>query len=149
MPKTISIPLASQNNSFKSYMSYKKITNKSSSQYKFIHSGEITYCEDGLLRDSNGYIAVAIGDYYSSYIGERFIVTFDSGNKAYLIKCDEKAIDDTVGGANQNTDGSMIEFIIDIDKAKLSYNKAIEDGNFNSIEEFKGNIVKIERVVEL
>lgn len=129
-------------------MSYRAITDRSSAQYKLIHSEEITVCTDGLLRDSKGYVAVALGSYYSQSIGERFIVTFDNGNTAKFITCDQKADKDTINGANHASDNSMVEFIIDVGLAKQSYKKAISMGDFNYTKQFNGNIVNIEKVVE-
>lgn len=128
-------------------MSYKAITNKSSAQYKFIHSDKIKVCSDGLLRDKDGYIGVAFGSYYQDKIGDRFIVTFEDGKKQKFVAVDQKADKDTINCANHKTDGSMIEFVIDISKAKKTYKTAICMGNFDYADDFSGNIIKIEKVV--
>lgn len=130
-------------------MDYRKITNISSAQWKLIHSDEIRVCSDGLLRDEDGFIGVAMGRYYQTSIGDRFIVTLDTGNKLKLISVDQKADCDTINGANHKTDNSMVEFVIDVDKARNTYKIDIVMGNFNYSEEFHGNIVKIEKVVEV
>lgn len=130
-------------------MDYKFITDITSDQYKLIRSGIISICEDGLLRDQDGYIAIAIGSYYSKKIGDRFIITFDNGKQAKFIVCDEKADKDTINGSNQKFDKSMIEFIIDVNLAKSGkYSDAIVSGNFNSCEEFNGNIIRVEKIIE-
>lgn len=129
-------------------MDYTCITSTTSAQYKLIHSDEITICDDGLLRDSYGFIAVALGSYYSQEIGERFILTFEDGHQTKVITCDAKADEDTVNGANHASDGSMVEIIIDTSKAKEAYELAILMGDFNYVEEFQGNIIKIEKVVD-
>ena len=136
-----------KDNYFKSYMDYRAITDKNSYQYKLIHSEKISICSDGLLRDKNGFIAVALGSYYSTKIGERFIITFENGNKIKVITCDAKADKDTINGANHKTDGSMIEMIIDVSKAKKYYPMGIKMGDFNYEEGFQGNIIKIVKVV--
>lgn len=123
------------------------VTDRSSPQYQLLHSGEVTVCDDGLLRDKEGYIAVALGSYYSQNIGDRFIVTFEDGDTAKFIVCDEKADGDTINGANHRSDGSMVEFIISVDLAKQSYRDSIVMGNFDYSAEFNGNIIKIEKVV--
>lgn len=144
---TQEIVLANEDNSFKSYMSYKAITDSSSKQYNLLYSGNITICEDGLLRDNDGFIAVAIGTYYTRDVGDRFIATLSSGKKIKLIALDIKADEHTVDGANQYLDGSMIEFIVDTYKISMTYNKASLMGNFDYSDEFNGNIVKIEKVI--
>lgn len=129
-------------------MDWSCITSKTSAQYKLIHSDKIEICSDGLLRDKDGFIGVALGSYYSQKIGERFILTFEDGHKVKVITCDAKADKDTINGANHKSDGSMIEMVIDVDKAKNHYSLAIQMGDFNYAEEFQGNIVKIEKIVE-
>ena len=47
--------------SAKTYMDYRAITDTSSAQYQFIHSDQIMICEDGFLRDDEGFIGVAMG----------------------------------------------------------------------------------------
>lgn len=128
-------------------MDYRAVTDKSSAQYKLMHSNKITVCSDGLLRDKDGFIAIALGSYYSTKIGERFIITFENGNKIKVITCDAKADKDTINGANHKTDGSMIEMIIDVNKAKKYYPMGIKMGDFNHEEGFQGNIIKIVKVV--
>jgi len=128
-------------------MDYRKITCKASSQYKLIHSDAIEVCEDGLLRsDDWKYIGVAIGSYYGG-IGDKFIVTLDTGKTFNIIVVDEKADKDTEGGkgANHDTDGSMIEFVVDT--TKLNEN-VLKSGNMNDLEQFNGNVIKIESVKE-
>lgn len=129
-------------------MDYKCITDKSSAQYKLIYSDEIKVCNDGLLRDDKGYVGVALGSYYADKVGDRFIVTFEDGSKAKFIVLDMKADKDTNGGANHKIDNSMIEFVIDTNMAQQTYPEAIRDGNFNSTNEYDGNIVKIEKVIK-
>lgn len=129
-------------------MDYRCVTDTSSSQYKLIHSDEITVCSDGLLRDRYGYVGVALGHYYTNGVGERFVVTFEDGSKAKFIVLDIKADKDTVNRANHASDGSMVEFVIDTNKAKTAYSDAIKMGNFDYAEGFKGNIVGIEKVVK-
>lgn len=129
-------------------MDYRCVTDTTSSQYKLIYSEEIIVCDDGLLRDKYGYIGIAIGNYYTNGVGERFVVTFEDGRKEKFIVLDIKANKDTINGANHVSDGSMIEFVIDTNKAKTAYADAIKMGNFNYTNKFEGNIVSIEKVVK-
>lgn len=129
-------------------MSVYAITDTTSAQYQLINSGEIQICDDGLLRDEYGYVGVAIGSYYADNIGDRFIITFEDGSQAKIIVVDMKADKDTINGANHITDGSMIEFVIDVGLANESYPDAITMGDFNWTEEYSGNISKIEKVIK-
>ena len=124
------------------------MTDHTSKQYKLIHSDEIKVCSDGLLRDKYGYVGVALGSYYADSVGDRFIITFENGTKSKFIVLDMKADCDTNNGANHKTDGSMIEFVIDVDKAMKAYPEAIRDGDFNSTKEYEGNIIKVEKVIK-
>lgn len=128
-------------------MDWRAVTDRTSSQYKLMHSNKIKVCSDGLLRDKDGFIGVALGSYYSKKIGERFILTFENGREIKVITCDAKADKDTINGANHKSDGSMIEMIIDTDKARKSYPLAIKMGNFDYTKDFQGNIVKIKKIV--
>ena len=129
-------------------MSVYAITDTTSAQYRLINSGEIQICDDGLLRDEYGYVGVAIGSYYADNIGDRFIITFEDGSQVKIIVVDMKAGKDTINGANHITDGSMIEFVIDVGLANESYPDAITMGDFNWTEEYSGNISKIEKVIK-
>ena len=130
---------------FKSYMSYKAITNKSSKQYKIIHSDQITIGDDGLLYDGE-YVGVALGSRYGN-VGDKYVITFDDGRKFNAIKLDEKSDAHTESNCHHKSDGSLIEFVIDIDKAKNNYSTAIKMGNFDYADKFNGHVIKIEKVV--
>ena len=82
-------------------MDYKKITNKSSSQYKIIQT--LDKSSDGLLRDKEGYIAVALGSKYGD-IGDKFIVKLSTGKEVKVIKADEKSDKDTINGCFHKSD---------------------------------------------
>ena len=131
----------------KSYMSYSTVTDRRSRQYKLIQELNIT--ETGLLKDDYGFIAAALGSYYGS-IGDRFKFTLDSGVELYVIKADAKSDSHTNGGCIHSVDASIIEFVIDEDKAGeyfgVSGNNLVLSGNFNNVEMFKGLIVKADKV---
>ena len=128
-------------------MSVYAITDTTSAQYQFINSGAVTICDDGLLRDQYGYVGIALGSYYADAIGERFIVTFEDGTQAKFITVEKKADKDTINGANHGSDGSMIEFVIDVELARNAYPDAIVMGSFDYTNEYDGNIIKIEKVI--
>lgn len=127
-------------------MDYRAITNTSSKQYKLIHSNSIEVGNDGLLY-SGEYIGVALGSKFGK-IGDKFLITLNDGKQFKAIKVDEKSDAHTVGGCHHASDGSVIEFVIDIDLAKQNYSKAIIMGNFDYIDKFNGNVVRIEREVQ-
>ncbi|MFI3284549.1 MAG: hypothetical protein R3Y57_05650 [Erysipelotrichaceae bacterium] len=135
--------------SVKTYMSYSKITNTSSKQYHFIQNELTVDEESGLLKDKDGYIAVALGTYFGE-IGTRYIFTLESGVELKLVKAEVKSDNHTVNGCYQAHDKSVIEFIVDTDYASdyfgLYSNGLILSGNFNNHEDFKGRITKIEEV---
>lgn len=124
-------------------MDYKYITDSSSPQYKLIYSGNIKVCSDGLLR-SEEYIGIALGSKFGK-IGDKFLITLNTGKQFKAIKIDEKDDRHTVDGCHHASDGSLIEFVIDTDLAKQTYSDAILMGDFNYIDLFNGEIVRIER----
>ena len=136
----------------KTYMDYRATTVRSSRQYQFIHN-ELTVDETtGFLYDKDGFIGVALGSFYGE-IGDRFYFTLESGVVLPLVKCEEKADEDTdVRGCYHTSDNSVMEFVIDKDYA-LSYfgqlsNSYVLNGNYNNYELFNGAIVKVERVLD-
>lgn len=126
-------------------MDYRAITDKTSRQYQLIHSDSITIGNDGLLY-SGEYIGVALGSKFGS-IGDKFLITLDTGKQFKAIKIDEKDDNDTVDNCHHVTDGSVVEFVIDVGLARETYYKAILMGDFNYTEQFNGNVIKIEREV--
>ena len=136
---------------FKSYMSYKAITNKASDQYKL---QQICWTDDwGLRRRVDDYV-VAVGTYYSDTIGDRFRVTLTSGTEFTVIVGDIKNDEHTdeknmyspvYNGYGRFTSANVLEFIVDTSflpkEVKLT-------GTVSSIYYFKGNIEKIEKIIE-
>lgn len=135
----MSIPLTS-NSSFKSYMDGAMITCKTSRAYQVIKE---LHVENGLYTDGK-YIAIAISSYYGN-VGDKFRITLSSGKTFLAIMSDTKASHE-LNEKYEHADGSLIEFIIDTDEARKYYPKAILTGNFNNTDEYKGEIVKIERL---
>lgn len=135
--------------SVKTYESYKAITNTASDQYKIIHSLTIDQTT-GFLHDEDGFIAVAMGSAFGE-LGSRFYVTLSSGNVIPVIKADAKS-DSHVENGCAAAGGSVIEFVIDEQISKEYFGQGPSGlasyGNFNNVEEFKGEIVKIERVLD-
>ena len=137
--------------SAKTYMDYRTITNTSSVQYQFIHSNEIMICEDGFLRDNEGFIGVAMGSYFGP-IGSRYICHLDTGKDIKVVKVEAKDTEHTFDGFCGNTSYDIIEFVIDTKALWMQQNKwsngYIFSGNFNNCSEFNGKIVAIDMVIE-
>lgn len=147
LPETEIIPLCEENHSvFKSFMDYKTITDQTSTQYQLIYSDEIILGDDGFLY-SDEYIGVALGSRFGK-VGDKFIITLDTGKQFKVIKLDEKADVDTVSNCHHRSDGSIIEFVISIRLVNEIYPNAIKLGDFNCIEQFNGLVIKIEKIVQ-
>lgn len=136
-------------NKTKTYMDYRAITDRNSTQYKYIRDNMILDEETGFLVDEDGFIGVALGSYYG-VIGDRYYFTLDSGIVLPLVKIEEKADVDTDGGCSHYSDGSVIEFVIDKNVAGDYFgvygNGLVLSGNYNNYSLFKGNIEKVEKV---
>lgn len=148
---TISLYVPINDSYFKTYMDYRKITSKTSEQYKLLHSDKVNYDEDGLIRSVDGdYIGVALGSKYGK-VGDKFILTLQSGDgslhEVKLLKVEEKADKDTTDGYYASH-RDLVEFVIDVDKAKSSYPTAIRMGDFNYSDAFNGKITGIKQVIE-
>lgn len=135
--------------SAKTYMDYRAITNKESTQYKLIHSDVITICEDGFLRDTDGFIGVAMGSYFGP-IGSRYVCKLDNGKEIKVIKVEAKADQHTVDGFCGSTSYDIIEFVIDTKAIWMQQNKwgngYIFSGNFNNYDIFNGKIISIDKI---
>ena len=135
--------------SAKTYMDYRSITDHSSAQYNLIHSDEIEICEDGFLRDKDGYIGVAMGWRFGP-IGSKYICHLDNGKDIKVIKVEAKAECDSINGFCGSTSYDIIEFVIDTRAEWMRNNICGNDyifcGNFNNYEEMNGTIISIDRV---
>lgn len=118
------------------------ITDFTSKQYQFIQS-YMKIGSDGFLYSQDGFIGVALGSYYGE-IGDRFIITFDDHRQVGVIKIEAKADEHTINGCSQFIDSSMIELVIDINKAQSAYAKAVQMGDFNYSAIFNGRITDVE-----
>jgi len=125
-------------------MDYRRITNKSSKQYKYIKDN-MKVAENGLLYDNQGYIGVALGSHFGD-IGNKFVITLDTGIVLKVVKVEAKDDKHTNNGCEQKYDGSLIEFVIDSENTTywLGSNGYILNGNFNNHKDFKGNIERVE-----
>ena len=118
----------------KAYTNYKVIGNGGdSAQSKYIYS-HLTVCDDGYLRDKDGFIAAALGSYFGGYhadsIGTRWVFVCKDGTEIPIVKVDVKQNDHTLDAehkigvisgrydknGNPVRTGEYIEFYVDVDK---------------------------------
>lgn len=130
--------------SIKTYMDGKKITNRATKAYQLISQMEIS--EDGFYKQDK-YYAVALGNYYGPD-GTKYKITLDTGRTFYAIKTDTKSDAHTYNRCTHISDGSMIEFIIDVPTATKYYGKVGLTGNFNAIDKFNGRVAKMELIID-
>jgi hypothetical protein len=143
--KSINVSVCSSSSS-KTYMDYRTITSESSLQY--LYTRYLMTIRNGFLYDKDGFIGVALGSYFGE-IGTRYRITFSTGIVLNVIKIEEKADEHTDSLNCENLyDHSVIEFVIDTATIPyhVSSNGYIASGNFNNIDQFKGSIVKIEKL---
>lgn len=136
----------------KTYMDYRMTTVVASRQYQFMHNYMTVDKKTGFLYDKDGFIGVALGSFYGT-IGDRFYFTLDSGIVLPLVKVEEKAdVDTDYTGCYHMIDGSVIEFVIDSDYAGNYFfnngNGLVLNGNYNNYWLFKGDIDKVEKVLD-
>lgn len=128
---------------FKSYMSYKAITNTRSAQYKL--QADCWTDDNGLRRYDDKYV-VALGTYYADNIGDEFKITLDTGKTFRCVVGDFKA-DRHTDSKNQYTpmEGRkcVVEFVVDTPELNKKVKKM---GDISYISGFDGNVEKIERI---
>lgn len=126
---------------FKTYMDYRKITNKSSKQWALQQLAETD--ENG-FRVFNGKYLVAVGTYYSKEVGKEMRITLEDGKEINVMIGDIKQ-DEHTDKNNQYVpaNGNIIEFIVDVDKLDPLTKKL---GNVSN-SGLEGKIVMIEEVI--
>ena len=132
------ITKASPGNTFKSYMDYRCITNRSSRQYK-LQKKAGTNKKNG-LRMIEGRYCIALGSYYTRKIGAKVDLVMSSGKVVKCITADMKADRDTVNNHRQHRDGSVAEFVVDTKKLSRKVRRM---GDVSYTGPFKGRIKKI------
>lgn len=136
----------------KSYMDYRSTTDPSSAQYWFIRNDTEVDEKTGFLLDKDGFIGVALGSFYGT-IGDRYYFTLDSGVVLPVVKIEEKADKDTDNsGCYHLSDGSVMEFVIDSDRANNYFgyyrNGLVLQGNYANYKLFNGGFIKVEKVFD-
>ena len=123
---------------FKSYMSYKAITNRSSKQYALQQQAATN--ENG-FRCIDGRPLVAIGTGWGLSVGDRAVVYCDGGNSFEVvvgdIKADKHTLDDNKTTASNNC---RCEFIVDMGSLNSTVKRR---GNVSVLTEYSGYVVDI------
>lgn len=129
-------------NSFKSYMSYRAITDKTSRQYELQQSA-IT--DELGLRTYNDRYCVAVGTYYGDVYDEIDVIM----ENGHVIECVVSDIKDdkhtNITNQKHKVDGSVVEFIVDIKKldrlvkkmGDISYVDEMFDGEIDYIRKYE------------
>ena len=127
----------------KTWANYQAVTCKSTPQYKLLNSDECYTDPETGIRKVGDYYCIALGSYYGSKIGQKYIITLSSGKKFKAILCDQKSdrhTDENHQYAVKNQD--IIEFYID-----RAYKPAAVDGSYDVLPQFKGAVVSIEKIM--
>jgi len=137
--------------SVKTYEDYRGISNTGSTQYRYIHDHMTVDETTGLLMDEDGFIGAALGYQYGE-IGSRYYFVLDTGIVIPIVKVDAKASADAPDGCTAGGDASVIEFVIDSDKAAEYFGQGssglVAMGNLNNYSCFNGHIADVEKVLD-
>lgn len=134
-------------NSFKSYMDYRTITDTTSKQYELQKQADTDWC--GMRMIDEKY-CVAVGSYYSTTVGQAVDIIMQNGNVIHCIVADLKQDIHTDVTNRQNPNGSVVEFLVDTDMLHRSIQKMGDISYFDTVWEvnlFAGEINTI-RVYE-
>lgn len=99
---------------FKTYMDYRKITNKNSKQWKL---QEQAWTEGRGFRKIGEHFLVAVGTFYADEVGKELLIEFEDGQQIKAIVGDIKQ-DRHTDPTNRYVpiNGNIVEFIIDTEK---------------------------------
>ena len=135
--------------SFKAYMDYNCITDDTTAQWEL---QQIAYTDEYGLRKIGTDYCVAVGSYYSETVGERFKITLDNDSEFTVIISDLKK-DEHTDSSNRYSpvydengefySANVLEFIVDEDQL---HSMVTTLGTVSYYNEFKGNIVSIEKI---
>lgn len=138
------------NSSFKTWMDYRTITNRSSDQYKYIQRWGWSDYEGFMRADGefdlgieDNYYMIALGSYYGTEIGTKYKITTDTGNVFYGVLCDQKD-DKHTNYTNQYAgNNDVIEFIVNGVQLNSNVRRM---GSANVYMPLNGSIVSIQRI---
>lgn len=124
------------NDSFKSYMDYRTLSDKTSLQYD-LQQQAYTDSLTGIRMVNNRYL-IAVGSYYTTEIGSYIDVIMNNGTVIQCVLGDVKNDNHTDLTNRQNPNGSVVEFIVDIN----TLNSVVkQQGDISYVnEDFEGEI---------
>lgn len=137
------------NSEYKPYEDYWMITDTTSKAYQFLNGADVQVNSEGYLIYQDEYYCVALGHYFGD-IGDKFLITLDSGFQFKVIIGDMKSHlhTDELRYAHQN--GHIVEFIIDSNHPYMHSINIKYHGLINVADsKFQGSIINIERIEEI
>lgn len=148
--QTVEMGLPAVSGACKTFAYYQAVTLRGSSAYAVLNSGTYngvkyeTYTdpETGIRMVDDCYCA-ALGSYYGREMGTKYKITLSTGKEFKIILCDQKADRHTDGNnqyAVRNQD--IVEFYVE--RSQIPSNVR---GSYNDLDQFHGDIVKIEKYV--
>ena len=130
--------------SFHSYMDYKCITNSNSQQYKL---QQMCWTDSQGIRRQGDDVCIALGSYYGTNIGDRYLITTDTGNSYTAVLADCKADIHTDANNQYREAGygskNIVEFIVD---SNCLSGDVLFSGNIGTYNNYSGNITSIQRI---
>lgn len=99
---------------FKTYMDYRRITDKTSKQWKL---QEQAWTEERGFRKIGEHFLVAVGTFYADEVGKELLIEFEDGQQIKAIVGDIKQ-DRHTDSTNRYVpvNGNIVEFIVDVEK---------------------------------
>ena len=132
--------------SFHSYMDYKCITNSNSQQYKL---QQMCWTDSQGIRRQGNDVCIALGSYYGTNIGDRYLITTDTGNSYTAVLADCKADIHTDANNQYREAGygskNIVEFIVD---SNCLSGDVLFSGNIGTYNNYSGNIISIQKISE-
>lgn len=146
-----SLGVPKMNSSWKTWMDYRKITNRTSNQYKFVekwawsdYDGFMRCDGESDLGITDNYYVIALGSYYGTTIGTKYRITTDTGNVFYGVLGECKADIHTNYTHQYATDNNdVVEFVVNDEMLHPLVKSA---GNANVYIPLNGKIKSIERI---
>ena len=140
----VSYNIPAGDTSFHGYMDYACITDTNSLQYQLQLN---CWTDSQGIRRQGDDVCIALGSYYGTEIGTRYLITTDMGNSFTAVLADCKA-DIHTDYNNQYRDTgngfkNVVEFIVDtyaLDPDVMS------SGNIGTYDNYSGNIVSIQKL---
>lgn len=129
---------------WKAYTDYRCLTNRSSTQFSLQQN---SWTDSQGIRRCGDDVCIALGTFYTSGVGERFMITLSSGYEFAAIIADVKADahTDATNRYNRRPDGSasVIEFIVDTSVLNTQVRRS---GTIGTYENYSGDIVSIQKI---